>query len=115
MDRGDQLKRIARETVAAFEAAPTILGEGVVSLFVADDEHGNYLEMTTGFHNHYSMYGIQMHLRVADGKILIEHDGTAGELREMLADAGVQQHEIVRAYQEEELLAGKHVDERRQV
>jgi XisI protein len=62
---------------------------------ICDDASGNYLAMVVGWSSAYRHDHIFIHLRLKDGKVWIEHNGTEEDLVERLVEAGVLREDIV--------------------
>ena len=64
---------------------------------IIDTLHDQYLLVDAGWDTTGRVHAVVFHLRIRDGKIWIEWDGTEG-ITEELIDAGVPKHDIVLAF-----------------
>lgn len=65
---------------------------------VFDDERGQYLIMFMGWHGDERDHTVYIHLRIRDGKIWVEEDGTDVGVATQLERAGVPREDIVLAF-----------------
>jgi XisI protein len=86
-------RQVARQVVERIATEPIADAAGIESLLIIDETNGHYLHMTTGWQNHHWMYAPILHLRIKDGKIVIEHDGTDNVVDDLRA-AGVPNEDI---------------------
>ncbi len=94
IDRVARYHKLVRTIVERIAAEPLADQPDVELLFICDEERGHYLHMTAGWHKHYPAYAVILHIRINDGKIVIEHDGTEN-LGDELRAAGVPKDDIV--------------------
>jgi hypothetical protein len=76
---------------------------GIETEAVFDDERGQYLIVETGWHNRQRVRNEYIHVRIRNGKIWIEEDGTEEGVANDLVKAGVPKEDIVLAFQPPEL------------
>lgn len=62
---------------------------------VIDDEHGNYLLVDSGWDRTGRVHAVLLDLRIKDGKVWVEVDGTEEGVAYELANAGIPQEDIV--------------------
>ncbi|QLQ31819.1 MAG: XisI protein [Candidatus Thiothrix singaporensis] len=60
-----------------------------------DDEHANYALLQAGWDGDDYLHGAIIHIRLIDGKIWIQYDGTEEGVATELLDAGVPKKHIV--------------------
>lgn len=65
---------------------------------MCDPTSDNYLLMDIGWDNTGRVHAVVFHLRLRDGKIWIEWDGTEYGIAQELVDAGIPKTEIVLAF-----------------
>jgi hypothetical protein len=78
---------------------------GVEVVSIADHERGQYLLKDVGWRDRKRVNDTYLHVRVKDGKVWVEEDGTEEGIANELVRAGVPKEDIV--------LAFLHPDERR--
>jgi XisI protein len=93
-ERVARYRQIARRVVERIAEAPRADAAGIESLLIIDEERDHYLHMTTGWHQHRRMYAPILHLRVKNGKIVIERDST-DNVGDELRRAGVPNEDIL--------------------
>lgn len=69
----------------------------VETISVCDDETGNYLLMNVGWNNYQRCHGVFIHLRIMEGKIQVEWNGTEDIIEELIAQ-GIPQSAFVAAF-----------------
>lgn len=87
------VKRIIRE-YAEFDPSTS----DVEAETVFDDEHGHYELVYTGWEDWRRVHGSVIHIGIRDGKIWIQHDGTADGVTPKLVEAGIPPEHIVLAF-----------------
>jgi hypothetical protein len=100
-DRVAWYHEVARTLVQRIAAEPGIDQDTDEQLYICDEARGHYIYMATGWHNHYRMYATLLHVRIKDGKIVIEQDGT-DTFGDALRAAGVPQTDIIFGFLEPE-------------
>ncbi|MGL6095657.1 MAG: XisI protein [Fimbriiglobus sp.] len=68
-----------------------------------DDERGQYLLLFTGWHKGERDHQVFLHVRIRDGKVWVEEDGTEEGVTPELVRAGVPASDIVLAFHPPEL------------
>ena len=76
---------------------------GIETETAFDDERGQYLLVETGWHDRRRVRNEYIHVRIRNGKIWIEEDGTEDGIANELVRAGVPKADIVLAFQPPEL------------
>lgn len=90
------IKKILTEDAKADTSQETI-----ETLLVFDEERESYQLMYIGWNRHMRTHGALLHLRLRNGKIWIEYDGTEEGVAQALLDAGVPKEDIVLAFHAE--------------
>lgn len=97
MDQVDNYAEIVRTILDDYaNYVPAI--EGVELEKVYDESHGHYELLLVGWEGHRRTHGIMLHLDIRDGKIWIQHDGTASGVADELVKAGIPKDRIVLAF-----------------
>jgi hypothetical protein len=65
---------------------------------ICDEASDSYLVMVLGWSNDYRHHAAIIHLRLKDGKVWVEHDGTEDDIAGMLIAAGIPQADVVLAF-----------------
>ena len=89
-------RRIIKDVIRA-QAQPPSHGEIEVAT-IFDDERGHYQLLLFGWNQDERVHVVILHLRLHDGKIWIEQDGTADGVAADLLAAGIPREEIVLAF-----------------
>lgn|SRR5262245_44514216 len=101
MDKITTYRRILRRLVNQY--AQYIPSHGQIeALPVCDTKTDNYLLIHVGWDNVRRVHATIFHLRLRDGKILIEEDGLEQGITYDLLEAGIPQKDIVYALEKEE-------------
>ena len=98
MDRIEEYRSLVRRLIQEYAAFPRSTGEIEVET-VLDDERGHYELLYVGWQHWHRVHGAVLHVDVRDGKIWIQHDGTAEGIANDLLKAGVPAEHIVLAFQ----------------
>jgi XisI protein len=67
----------------------------IEALYICDQESDNYLLMDTGWDKTGRVHAVVFHLRIIDGKIYIEWDGTERGITAELLELGVEKDDII--------------------
>jgi len=94
MGVGSDYPAIIRRIIEAEAVGQPSHGNAEV-IAICDDASGNYLAMVVGWSGTYRHDHAFIHLRIEDGKVWIEHNGTKENLVERLVEAGVLREDIV--------------------
>jgi hypothetical protein len=70
----------------------------IESHLVFDDDHGSYQLMYIGWDGMRRVHGPVIHVRLYNGKIYIEYDGTRESIATALLERGVPKEDIVLAF-----------------
>lgn len=97
MDRLDTYRQLVQKTLSKHaELAPSHGQIECVPVF--DERNDNYLLIDFGWERTGRVYSVAVHIRLKDGKIWIERDGTEEGVAEELVQAGAPQEDIVLAF-----------------
>ncbi|MEW6212156.1 MAG: XisI protein [Acidobacteriota bacterium] len=94
MDKVARYRRILRRLVREYARYQPSHGQ-IEPIPVCDAKSDNYLLLHAGWDNIRRVHSTVFHLRLRDGKILIEEDGLEHGITQDLIDAGVSQKDIV--------------------
>ena len=97
MDKVDRYRDVAQKIVAQHAQYKPSHG-GIEAVPICDVARDNYLLMDVGWDKTGRVHAIVFHLRLHDGKIWVEWDGTEGGITQELLDAGVSKEDIVLAF-----------------
>src|SRR5947209_1038687 len=70
-------------------------GPGVKTYCSFDDEHDQYLVIRVGWAGQRRVKGVVLHVRIEDGKVWLEENGTDREIASELVALGVAPRDIV--------------------
>ena len=73
---------------------------GVETLLAFDEARDQYLWLQAGWAADRRVYGVTVHVRIADGKIRIEQDWTEEGIASDLLQAGVSREDVILAFRE---------------
>jgi len=104
MDKVANYRRILRRLVNEYARFKPSHGQ-IEPIPVCDPKNDNYLLVHTGWDNIRRIHSTVLHLRLRDGKILIEEDGLEHGVAQDLLDAGVSPKDIVYSLENEEMPA----------
>lgn len=102
MDQLDHYRTIVRRLIEEYAGCKPACGN-IRTEAVVDREHDHYEVMQVGWHGDRRVHGSIIHIDIRDGKVWIEYNGTDARLGEELVAAGIPRHDIVLAFQPEEL------------
>lgn len=94
MDKLEKYKQIIESVVKKHAQYQPSHGQ-IESLSICDREADNYLLMDTGWDKTGRVHAVVFHLRIVEGKVWIEWDGTERGITENLLDLGVAPEDIV--------------------
>ncbi len=100
MDKLKQYRNLIKKILTE-DAALDPSQETMETLLVFDEERDSYQLMYVGWNQHMRTHGALLHLRLRNGKIWIEYDGTEAGVAQALLDAGVPKEDIVLAFHAE--------------
>ncbi len=108
MDKVANYRRILHRLVNEYGRYKPSHGQ-IEPIPVCDPKNDNYLLIHVGWDNIRRIHSTVLHLRLRDGKILIEEDGLEHGVAQDLIDAGVPQKGIVYSLENEGMPALKKV------
>lgn len=94
MDKVTSYRRLLRDLVNKYARFRPAHGQ-IEPIAVCDPKTDNYLLIHAGWDNIRRIHAVVFHLRLRDGKILIEEDGLEYGIAQDLTDAGVSPKDIV--------------------
>ena len=104
MDKVTNYRRILRRLVTEYAQYRPSHGE-IEPIGVCDSKSDNYLLIHAGWDNNRRIHVTVFHLRLHNGKILIEEDGLEHGIAQDLLDAAVPPRDIVYALEKKEVTA----------
>ena len=96
MEKSAARRQIVKETIRAYARPPSHGEIEVATIF--DDESEHYQMVLLGWNLGTRVYAVILHLRLHNGKVWIEQDGTADGIADALLAAGIPREEIVLAF-----------------
>ena len=97
MDKLETYQHIVQKIVT--QHARYVPSHGQIQPFpICDTIHHNYLLMDIGWDNTGRVHAVVFHLRIQDGKIWLEWDGTEHGITQELLEAGIPKEDIVLAF-----------------
>ena len=106
MDRVKAYREIVKRLLRDRETiARPSLPEGMEVTCLFDDESGQYALMSIGWMQGERISGTTLLLRIRDGRIWVEEDGTDAPIADDLVEAGVPRRSIVLGFQPPEIRA----------
>lgn len=100
MDKVTTYRRILRRLVNEYAAYRPSHGQ-IEPIPVCDPKNDNYLLIHAGWDNIRRIHATVLHLRLRDGKVLIEEDGLEQGIAQDLLDAGISSKDIVYSLENE--------------
>lgn len=97
MDPVEHYREIV-EQVLQRHSSYTSSGEDIATHLVADREHGEYLLVDFGWAPEGRLHSVFGHVRLQDGKVWIEKDGTEKGFAVEFVEAGIPKEDIVLAF-----------------
>ncbi|MBJ7297703.1 MAG: XisI protein [Dolichospermum sp.] len=94
MDKLDKYRKIIVSVVKKHAQYKPSHGQ-IEALYICDQESDNYLLMDTGWDKTGRVHAVVFHLRIIDGKICIEWDGTERGITGELLELGVGKDDII--------------------
>ena len=94
MDKLDKYRKIIVSVVKKHAQYQPSHGQ-IEALYICDQESDNYLLMDTGWDKTGRVHAVVFHLRIIDGKICIEWDGTERGITGELLELGVGKDDII--------------------
>jgi len=94
MDQATRYRSIVKRILA--EHAEQVPSHGKIeTLPLFDDSHDNYAVLDLGWDRTGRVHAVILHLRIKNGKVWIEQDGTEEGVANELLAAGIPQQDIV--------------------
>lgn len=100
MDKVTTYRRILRRLVNEYAGYRPSHGQ-IEPIPVCDPKNDNYLLIHAGWDNIHRIHATVLHLRLRDGKVLIEEDGLEQGIAQDLLDAGISSKDIVYSLENE--------------
>jgi len=102
MDQTDKLNRyrgIIQQVIEGHAQMPAI-PETVEGVAICDTNHDRYLLMDVGWMPEGRAHDVVVHLRLRNGKVIVEWDGIESGIARDLIDAGIDPQDIIYAERE---------------
>lgn len=97
MEKLNNYRSILRRIVT--ERAKYTPSHGIIeTVAICDDQQEHYLMVHLGWSEHYRHDQPILHLRLHNGKVWVERDGSAEGVVNLLLEAGIPPEDIVQAY-----------------
>lgn len=94
MDKLAKYRKIIKKTVKKYGSFQSSVGD-VETYAVCDESNDNYLVIDVGWLTFGRQHAMPIHIRIKDGKVLVEWDGTDQEIVQQLIDAGIDKNDVV--------------------
>lgn len=95
MDKIKKYRKIVTKILEEQAACGASLGK-IDEYAVCDEKTDNYLLINVGWHpSGRRQHGMPVHIRIKDGKVLIEWDGTDQQIAQQLINVGIAVEDIV--------------------
>ena len=95
MDKLNKYRQIIK-AILLEQASFTANDPEIEDVAILDEKTDNYLLSSIGWHpNKRRQQGYPIHIRIKDGKVWVEWDGTDQEIVQQLIDSGVDENDIV--------------------
>ena len=102
MDRRVKYREIIKRIITDYAQFKPSFGEiNVETIF--DEERDHYEIVYEGWDGVRRIHGCVLHVDIRDGKVWIQHDGTAGGIAEELVEAGISRDHIVLGFHSPEV------------
>jgi XisI protein len=101
-DHRDRHRTIFRRLIEEYASYKPAYGD-IRTEAVVDRERDHYEVMQVGWNGDRRVHGSIIHIAIRDGNVWIEYNGTDAPLGEELVVVGIPRHDIVLAFQPEEL------------
>jgi hypothetical protein len=99
MDKLEGYRQIIRSVLAPYTKI-TYANVPVRNIAVFDDQHGQYLIMSDGWHGVRHLHGCLIHIEIIDELLWVQRDGTEDGITDELVSAGISKQDIVLGFQE---------------
>lgn len=97
MDTVEEYRELIKRIIVEYAAIKPSYGDVVVET-IFDEERDHYEMMYAGWNDYHRVHGSVIHIDIRDGKIWIQHDGTAVGIAQEMLDAGIPSSQIVLAF-----------------
>ena len=94
MDKLERYREIIKEIVGYYGSLQSSVGD-VQTYAICDERTDNYLVLDVGWLAFGRQHAIPIHIRLRNGKVWLEWDGTDQEIAQQLIDAGIDENDIV--------------------
>lgn len=95
MDKLKKYRKIITKILEEQASYGSSLGK-IDDYAICDEKTDNYLLLNVGWHpSGRRQHGVPIHIRIKDGKVWLEWDGTDQEIAQQLIDAGIASEDIV--------------------
>lgn len=99
MDKLKKYRKIIAEILNKTASRGSSVGQ-IDEYVVCDDKTDNYLLLNVGWHpSGRRQQGIPIHIRIKNGKVWVEWDGTDQEIVQQLIDGGIPEKDIVLGFE----------------
>ena len=99
MDKLEGYRQIIRTVLDPYTKI-TYANVPVRNIAVFDDQHGQYLIMSDGWHGVRHLHGCLIHIEIIDELLWVQRDGTEDGITDELVSAGISKRDIVLGFQE---------------
>jgi XisI protein len=106
MDKVTSYRRILRRIINDYARYQPSHGQ-IEPIPVCDSKNDNYLLLHSGWDNIRRIHSTVLHLRLRNGKVLIEEDGLEHGVAQDLLDAGVAPNDLVYSLENDEAMTLK--------
>ncbi len=95
MDKLNHYRRIVSNLIKDISGYGSSPGE-IDEYAICDEKTDNYILFNVGWHpSGLRQFGYPIHIRIKNGKVLVEWDGTDQEIVQRLIDAGIDENDVV--------------------
>ena len=101
MDKLAKYRKIVKNIVERYGRFQSSVGN-VETYSVCDETNDNYLVIDVGWLAFGRQHAMPIHIRLKEGKVWVEWDGTDQEIVQQLIDKGIPPEDIVLGFQQEQ-------------
>ena len=95
MEKIEKYRRIVKNIIQKYGSFKSSYDK-IDEYAICDEQTDNYILFNVGWHpSGRRQQGYPIHIRIKDGKVWVEWDGTDQEIVQQLIDAGVDENDIV--------------------
>jgi hypothetical protein len=98
MDKLAKYRRIIKQIVEYYGNLQSSVGD-VETYPICDEKTDNYLVIDVGWLAFGRQHAMPLHIRLKDGKVRVEWDGTDQEIAQQLIDAGIDEDDIILGFE----------------